>query len=710
MSETVSRRRRGGSLAVARRLATTHWILLALIGVGVALRGLTMFAYRPAFMFFGDSFAYIIGAQRFQPPNDRPFGYSAVLRAVSYVGDLGLVVLIQHAAGVALAVVVYAALFRRGAPPWLAALATSPLLLDAYLIQIEHNILSETMFAVLLVGAVVAATRQPFTPAWGLLAGALLSAAALTRTVAIPIAALFVGYLLVRRVGWRPIMAFGAAMAIPVLAYMGWFASVYGMFGTTDASGRFLYGRVAVFSDCTGVSLTPNEAKLCDNAAPEFRPNANFYVWSGDSPVRSLGLPGNGNDQVAQSFSRKIILDQPLTYAQYALTDTAHYFAPGRYLTRVDSPDTPWRFPTSAATSNGNTSVAHNNLDGVPVDPVVSATSADFLRAYQSVVYTQGPILLLGLVLGMAAGYLDRGRRRWDGPFAAAVGLAVIAIPSLTVMFDYRYGLPAIPLLAFAGGIGGIAVRARVLARQAARAAVEDAQTAVESAQPARGHRARGHARPRPTRPLLAPGILAGTAVSLMAVVTFAPMSASAAYERYVSSRAELGPLGPPLGPPRPVAELDGLTEQPFVAGSIVSTSDQAVAMPQRYRLEVEEIGGFDVIGAPRGREQSSTYESGLRLLPFDNGMIFWSRLDGARAVYGDMYEAWSPKKVRARLKQPIDDVQAVAEGAAIQRFAGGTITRFADGSVRINVEPAKPLTGTDNTAPRPGDSANEPL
>jgi uncharacterized protein with LGFP repeats len=158
------------------------------------------------------------------------------------------------------------------------------------------------------------------------------------------------------------------------------------------------------------------------------------------------------------------------------------------------------------------------------------------------------------------------------------------------------------------------------------------------------------------------------------------------------------------------VAELDGLTEQPFVAGSIVSTSDQAVAMPQRYRLEVEEIGGFDVIGAPRGREQSSTYESGLRLLPFDNGMIFWSRLDGARAVYGDMYEAWSPKKVRARLKQPIDDVQAVAEGAAIQRFAGGTITRFADGSVRINVEPAKPLTGTDNTAPRPGDSANEPL
>jgi hypothetical protein len=666
------------------RTASRHWIFISVVIFGALVRAVATVAYQPAFMFFGDSFSYIVGAQRLAPPNDRPFGYSAFLRLASYFGDLGFVVIVQHLAGIALAVAIYAVLIKRGAAPWLGALVTAPLLLDAYLIQIEQNVLSETLFAVLLVAAVLVVTRETMTVPTAATVGALLAAATLTRNVALPIAALFVGYLLVRRVGWRPIAALATALAIPIVAYSAWFQATYGVFGTNDSSGRFLYGRVAVFADCTGVDLTEKEAELCDNADPALRPNANFYVWSSDSPVRGLGLPGTGNDEVAASFSKKIILDQPLTYAAYAGTDLAHYFAPGRYLTRVDSPDTPWRFPESVATGGGSTSVAHNDLAGAPITPTVMPTAAAMLRAYQSVVYTQGPLLLLGLLLGAAAGWWERGRRRWDGPFVAAVGLAVIAIPSLTVMFDYRYGLPAIPLFAYSGGIGALALKARLAARAAARDQV-DADTSVvpevsaEVAAPVQSQ-------PRPSR--LRTGVIAGTLAATGAIIVLAPMQDNATFERYVSNRAELGPLGPPLGQPKPLAKLPGATEQRFVTGSIVAVGGGAAVVPQRYDAAIKRAGGYATLGPPRDREQLSPYTSGERFLPFDSGLIFWSRLRGARAVTGDMFETWNARKVKARLKEPLGAAESVAGGAATQRFVGGTITRFADGSVTVKVTP----------------------
>lgn len=672
-----------------------HWIFTALVVVGALIRLLAMVAYRPAFMFFGDSFSYIIGAQRLTPPNDRPFGYSALLRLISFFGDLELVVVVQHLAGIALALAVYAVLARRGTAPWLAALVTSPLLLDAYLIQIEQNILSETMFAVLLVAAVLVVTKANVTPSSAAVVGVLLAAATMTRNVALPIAALFVGYLIVRRVGWRPLAAFGMAMAIPVIAYMGWFAATYGMFATNDSSGRFLYGRVAVFADCTGVDLTAKEAQLCDNAAPALRPNANFYVWSGDSPVRSLGLPGTGNDQVAGSFSRKVILDQPLTYGRYVAADIGHYFAPGRFLTRVDSPLTPWQFPESVATGGGSTSVAHNNLAGAPIKPGIEPGPAAALRAYQSVVYTQGPLLLLGLVMGVAAGWLERGRRRWDGPFAASVGLAVIAIPSLTVMFDYRYGLPAIPLLAYAGGIGAHALQVRRRAR---------AQVSEPAAPKAEAGR-RQHRRPSPPRPLLTPGTLVGISALVIASVAVAPMAANASFARYVSYRAELGPLGPPLSAAKPIVGLPDGSEQEFVTGSIVADRNNAAIVPARYRDAITRVGGYAVLGAPRDREQISPYTSGERFLRFDNGVVFWSRLGGTRVLYGDIYETWNARKVKVRLQEPLADALTVSGTGAVQRFVGGQITRFADGSVQVTVTPAEPI-GTKR-ATNPGDSVS---
>jgi len=693
--------------SVITRTLRQHWLIALLVLVGATLRILTVIAYRPAIMFFGDSYSYIVGAQRLQPPNDRPFGYSFVLRMVSYVGDLGLVTTLQHLAGLALAVLLYVVVLRRGAPRWLAALVATPLLLDGYLLQIEHNILSETMFASLLFGAVVIVTRERMTIGWAIAAGSLLSAAALTRTVAIPIAALFVGYLLIRRLGIKVVAGFVLALAIPVLAYMGWFMSTYGTFATTDASGRFLYGRVAVFADCSKATLTPVESRLCDNATASSRPNANFYVWASDSPVRGLGLAGPQADKVASSFSRKIIMSQPLTYGQYVGTDMAHYFMPGKYLTRVDSPLGAWQFPVGFTNTAGSTSVAHNDLAGNPIDPAIAQGPAAFLRGYQSIVYTQGPILLLGLILGLVAGWVDRSRRRWDGPFVALVGLAAIAIPSLTVMFDYRYGLPAIPLLMLSSGIGAQALLRRRAARAEAAARMHDDEAVaviVGGEPPTRGSH-RKLPTPRPAWVISVVGL--ATVATFLVIVTVAPLSPNSSYETYVSYQAELGSLGPPITTAQPVKDLAGVTVQQFTTGDIVATTQGGVAVPLRFMESVERNGGLAVFGAARTRETKTADQPGLRIVTFDRGWVYWSRLDGARAVTGDIFDVWSPKKVRTRLREPLGDAYVLPEGGAFQQFAGGSIARFADGSVQVTVKPAEAIDSTQVQLPPDGRPAS---
>ena len=55
-----------------------------------------------------------------------------------------------------MAVAIYVLLLRRGVPRWLAALATAPVLLDAYQLQIEQNVMPDVMFEALIVAGLVA--------------------------------------------------------------------------------------------------------------------------------------------------------------------------------------------------------------------------------------------------------------------------------------------------------------------------------------------------------------------------------------------------------------------------------------------------------------------------------------------------------------------------------------------------------------------------
>ena len=57
----------GVTAVVAASFVRRHfWMILAVVA-GTALRLITMATYRPAFMFFGDSYAHLIYAQRVTP-------------------------------------------------------------------------------------------------------------------------------------------------------------------------------------------------------------------------------------------------------------------------------------------------------------------------------------------------------------------------------------------------------------------------------------------------------------------------------------------------------------------------------------------------------------------------------------------------------------------------------------------------------------------
>jgi hypothetical protein len=162
-----------------------HSVCLMLFGAGAALRVLATLAYRPALV-FNDSAYYLNNYDLgWQPGTTKPVGYVILLlRPVLAFGDLRTVVIVQHLLGLATAVVVYAVLLRCGARRWVAAVAATPILLDAYIVQVEHVIMPEALFHALLVAALgLLVWRRPPPLAAAAVGGLVLSAAVTVRNV-----------------------------------------------------------------------------------------------------------------------------------------------------------------------------------------------------------------------------------------------------------------------------------------------------------------------------------------------------------------------------------------------------------------------------------------------------------------------------------------------------------------------------------------------
>lgn len=395
---------------------------LLLVG-GAAVRGWALATYDGALR-AAPSAGYLHDAHTLLPSSGRPLGYGLFLAALPTGGAAAAVAVAQHVLGLLMAVALYLLLVRRGVPAWGAALATAPVLLDGWQVAVEQYVLSDTLFEALVVAAVVLLTWRPRPgPALAAAVGLCLGLAALTRGAGL---LLFVpAALTVALTGARARAV--AALVLTFAGTLGGYAVAYhefhGAFATTQISGRMLYGRLAPIADCTGLTLPAYEKPLCPAQSSGHRWSSVRYRTDPASPALSVRPPGELTDNaMLRDFAGRVVVHQPLAYAEAVAVDALRPFAVGRPMEN-DSP-----------------------LPG-----------QGFLRGYASRAQLPGPALAL-LLAAAVAGVAGAGRARRSGLRAATFGVASVGVTALVTAaafagFSWRYALPVLVLLPAAAAL-----------------------------------------------------------------------------------------------------------------------------------------------------------------------------------------------------------------------------------------------------------------
>jgi hypothetical protein len=459
--------------------------------LGAALRGVVLVAYHPA-LIFPDSVRYLQYAHNFttghwSPDALRQSGYSVAIIPVILLHALWLLPLAQHLAGLATAGLVYAVLIRSGARPWLAAVAAVPVLFDPLQLVLEQYVLTDVGAALLIMAALVILVWRRDGPRTreAAAAGLLLGVAVTFRdqdVIMIVPAAL---YLLVKVRPARMLLirlgTTAGCFLIPVVGYLGWFASAHGQWNFTTFDGAFLYGRVADFADCRGLALPGYEQPLCP-AEPPAQRNADFYTWNPRSPQWTFTPPaGRSRDAVVRDFSLRILRHQPLSYAEAVGRDLLYGFSPVRGAGPEQYSPAYLQFGTSVRPDRA--AYASIAKLGYP-PPSVEHGPAAFLTGYGRWVYLPGPALAAGLVLALAGLVASRFRDR-DTLLFTASAIAILLPPAMFATFDWRYQLPQLSLIPVAAVLG--------LQAMGSHAIVSRRSAGIQADQPALrcdGHRA----------------------------------------------------------------------------------------------------------------------------------------------------------------------------------------------------------------------------
>jgi Dolichyl-phosphate-mannose-protein mannosyltransferase len=474
-----------GLLAAAWATVATNRLFALVLVPAIALRVGAELGYRWQ-AYFSDSIAYLGDAVYNWPDSTRIAGYAAYLKLLQPLHSLALVTISQHLMGLLVAIMIYALARRFGAPSWLAVLATIPLLYDGFEIQLEHLIMSDTLFLFLAMLALSLLVWTPRPSWWAcLLVGLLLGAAAVVRSVGLPLLAVYGVYLIIRlyplrgRVtgGWRSwrgwvalvaaVASLAATFAIPVYAYEQWYASKHGELAMSDSTGVYLYSRVMSFADCSRLHLTADLTPLCTTVPPGQRPLAQDYIWGSDSPLQKIKAPEFSPqvNKLAEQFAIKAMLGQPVDYARVVFDDTWRAFAwphtPFPYASTYDNYLFGGQNVTISATegpgaqTGSNWNYSPNVYLGGNADPRTGVVQpfATIIRVYQEYVWLPGTIYGLILLAGLAGIVLGWRRAGGQALLPWLVSLALIVVPAATAEFDYRYVLTAVPFACLAAAM-----------------------------------------------------------------------------------------------------------------------------------------------------------------------------------------------------------------------------------------------------------------
>lgn len=459
--------------AVARRsplgrsLVHDHRGFLLVVSLAFVLRVATEAAYRPLLMNISDAWGYLGLAQSFDADRhftvapDRPLGYPFLLSLLARPAGfhLGLVTFLQHLAGLGTGVLAYGVLMHLGVRRWLALVCAAVILLDTYSIALAHTIMPEAWFTLGLMAAAVIVAIRPGTPLF-FLAGFVLGAVSTLRLaalVAIPVWLLFS-----TRRYWsqRGLLALAlVGLALPIGGYMAAHARATGRMGFADASGFFLYGRVAHLADCRTMNISPRARPLCQPEA-ERVDNPGIYIWDVCcSPARRM-FPGWGatpeeqaaNDKLVGGFARATIRSQPWAYLRLVARDFSYAFIPasGKW-----GSEGSLSLPGSQRHPKTRMAPAEFRTDARFPAPVLHA----LWYVLRTPRWLLGPlsglsVLSIALALGRTARRRQRCLPRVGETFLfAGMAMAMLLAAAATAQFGLRYVVAVAPLLCVAGAL-----------------------------------------------------------------------------------------------------------------------------------------------------------------------------------------------------------------------------------------------------------------
>jgi hypothetical protein len=440
-----------------RQLAAENRLFSWALAAGALLRLITVLGYPGALFFYGDSYVYLGAALRPQPNLSKVVGYSFFLRLLLPFHSLTLVAVLQHLMGLSVAVMIYVLLRHNGVSKTWSAVATLPELLDGYIIEDEHLIMTETLFTFLLMIALLIVLWKPRPAWWSLvIAGVLVGCASLVRTEGEVMLAVIPLFLLIRGWSWKTVrgwlmaIMFAVASVLPLAAYEGWFHDYYPQpqyhaYETSLADGFFLWGRVSSFANCAVIQPTPAEAaaKICPTDAIIDRSPPGNFVWEnpfihssflhkGFSPVTLA------NDKLLTDFAERAIEKEPLQYSKTVVKDVLLSFGIPRIA--YPGPGTTYYYSfhlhyvvASTATTKGYNTLPPKNQSWIGSNIPAHSAYSDWLAyghqapgvvdkvfavpilIYERVVFTWGPLLAVIFLVGLGGVISVSARRRGQG-------------------------------------------------------------------------------------------------------------------------------------------------------------------------------------------------------------------------------------------------------------------------------------------------------
>jgi hypothetical protein len=261
------------------------------------------------------------------------------------------------------------------------------------------------------------------------------------------------------------------------LAVAGAVAGVYvfaqhqanGYAGLTRSGAWNLYGRVAVFADCTRFTPPAGTKALCEHTPRSKRMAPAGYVLDtahspGMKALRGPFLASPEDNRKVRAFTRTVIVHQPLDYARTVATGMLEYVSPAGSQRHEGSSYTDF-FHTVLFDPvwSGRVRAFALGWYGAAASGVHEKRGLlNALLRYETVTQIKGPLFLLLALLSLLSPLLARPRERRAALLFAVVAWVALVAPVATLFWAARYAVPGFGPLAASAGIGGALLAARL--------------------------------------------------------------------------------------------------------------------------------------------------------------------------------------------------------------------------------------------------------